>query len=152
MPGGEPDGAALEPAIDLDVIRSFAVEIPFLKEIDTRIDTLERGRCRLSLPWQDKLVGDPVSRVIHGGVITTLLDSASGMAVFSMIPKVMQIATLDLRIDYLRPAVPDHGIRAEAECYRLSRNVAFVRGRAFQDPDKQVASSLATFMLESSTL
>ena len=151
MPGNERHTQEA-PAVDLSVIRQFSAEIPFQKAIGTRIDLLERGRCRLSLPWKEELVGNPITGVVHGGVITTLLDSASGMSVFSIIPKVMQIATLDLRIDYLRPAAPHRDICAEAECYRLSRSVAFVRGRAFQDSGEEIASSLATFMLESSAL
>jgi uncharacterized protein (TIGR00369 family) len=150
-----PDKAPLDgdgPAIALEIIQQFAAEIPFLKALSTRIVDLERGVCRLSLPWQDDIVGDPSTGIVHGGVITTLLDSASGMAVFSVIPRVMQIATLDLRIDYLRSAAPGSDIIAEADCYRLSKNVAFVRGRAFQGTDREVASSMATFMLESSAL
>lgn len=151
MPGADAIKRA-EPAIALEVIRQFAVEIPFLKALDVQIDSIERGRCNLSLPWRGELVGDTTTGIVHGGVITTLLDSASGMAVFSVIPRVMQIATLDLRIDYLRPATPEGLISAEADCYRLSRSIAFVRGRAYQGEDREIASSLATFMLESSAL
>ena len=141
-----------EPAIALEIIQQLAEEIPFLKALSTKVVDLERGRCCLSLPWQEDLVGDRSTGVVHGGVITTLLDSASGMAVFSVIPRVMQVATLDLRIDYLRPAMPRIDIMGEATCYRLSKNVAFVRGRAFQESDCEIASSLATFMLDSSAL
>ncbi|MEQ8247198.1 MAG: PaaI family thioesterase [Alphaproteobacteria bacterium] len=141
-----------EPAIALDLIKSFGAEIPFLKALETRIDFLDRGRCGLSLDWRENLVGDAATGVVHGGVISTLLDSASGMAVFSVIPRVMQVATLDLRIDYLRPALPRVAIKAEADCYRLSNNIAFVRGRAYQEADREIASGLATFMLDSSAL
>ena len=150
-----PDASQLapgEPAIALEIIRQFVAEIPFLKALSATVLGLERGRCCLSLPWQAGLVGDHSTGIIHGGVITTLLDSASGAAVFSAIPRVMQIATLDLRVDYLRPAMPRVDIMGEASCYRLSKNVAFVRGRAFQESDREIASCLATFMLESSTL
>mgnify|MGYP002631997177 CR=1 FL=1 len=141
-----------EPAIALDIIKQFGGEIPFLKALSTTVDFLDRGRCGLSLPWGENLVGDASTGTVHGGVITTLLDSASGMAVFSVVPRLMQIATLDLRIDYLRPGAPHIDIKAEADCYRISKNVAFVRGRAFQDGDREIASSLATFMLDSSSL
>lgn len=151
MASAEPQNTT-EPAIALEIIQQFAAEIPFLKALSASVEAIERGRCRLSLPWQEHLVGDTSTGIVHGGVITTLLDSASGTAVFSVIPRVMQIATLDLRIDYLRPALPNADIVAEAECYRLSKNIAFVRGRAFQESDREIASSLATFMLASSTL
>ena len=150
-----PDPIQLAPgeqAIALEIIRQFVAEIPFLKALSATVVELERCRCCLSLPWRAGLVGEQSTGIIHGGVITTLLDSASGAAEFSAIPRVMQIATLDLRVDYLRPAMPRVDIMAEASCYRLSKNVAFVRGRAFQESDREIASCLATFMLESSTL
>ena len=75
-----------EPAIALEIIQQLAEEIPFLKALSTKVVDLERGRCCLSLPWQEDLVGDRSTGIVHGGVITTLLDSASGMAVFSGYP------------------------------------------------------------------
>ncbi|WP_205700932.1 PaaI family thioesterase [Jeongeupia sp. USM3] len=56
------------------------------------------------------------------------------------------IATLDLRIDYLRPAKPDAPIFCTAECYRLTEHIAFTRATAFQDDiAKPVAYAVATF-------
>ncbi len=58
------------------------------------------------------------------------------------------IATLDLRIDYMKPATPGKDLLARAECYKLTRNVAFVRGVAYHDdPSDPIATSVATFML-----
>jgi uncharacterized protein (TIGR00369 family) len=100
------------------------------------------------LPYREDLIGDPVRRVVFGGVITTLLDHASGLAVFCSLPELTAIATLDLRIDYLRAAEPGADLVGRAECYKLGANVAFVRGTAWdRSPDDPFASVLATMMV-----
>lgn len=114
------------------------------------IKVVEIGPCfaTLQLPWSEDLVGDPVRGVVFGGVITTLLDQASGIAVQCSLYEFKRIATLDLRIDYLRAAEPGHDLNAEVECYKVTNNVAFVRGIAWdRDRSDPFASMLATFML-----
>jgi uncharacterized protein (TIGR00369 family) len=114
------------------------------------------GVALMCVPYDRKLVGNPATGVLHGGVITSALDSASGAAVGSALSQARgagqegwrPIATLDLRIDYMKPAVPGRDLFARAECYKLTRNVAFVRGTAYHDdPSDPIATSVATFML-----
>jgi len=107
-------------------------------------------RCRLKLPYAEHLVGDPDTGIIHGGVITALLDNASGWAVRGdeAWDPASGMATLDLRIDYMRSALPNIDLIADAECYKITRSVAFVRAIAHQgDIEDLVASSVASFML-----
>jgi uncharacterized protein (TIGR00369 family) len=111
---------------------------------------VETSPCRATvrLPWREELVGDPLRGVVFGGVITTLLDQASGLAVQCSLPEFKTIATLDLRIDYLRSAEKGQDLIASVECYKLTNNVAFVRGSAFdRSADDPFASTLATFMI-----
>ena len=106
--------------------------------------------CTVRVPYAEHLVGDPDTGTIHGGVITATLDNASGWAVRCHQEWVddMSMATLDLRIDYMRPAEPYKDLMVQAECYKLSKNIAFVRAVAYQDDvNDQVATSVATFML-----
>jgi len=102
----------------------------------------------LELPYDPKLVGNPDTGTIHGGAITALLDACSGRAVFAALPQPVPIATLDLRIDYLKPAEPGKPVFARATCHKLTRNVAFTRAVAYQDdPEDVIAHSVGTFML-----
>ena len=140
------------PAIDSDAVAQMSGALPFVRAVGAEVVSVTPGVGKMKLAWRENLVGDPRSGLLHGGVITTLLDNASGMAVFSSLREVMQIATLDLRIDYLRPPVPRRDIQAEATCYRITRTVPFVRGRAYQEPGGDIAASLATFILASSEM
>lgn len=140
------------PAIEAAAVAQMSAALPFVRALGAEVVSVTPGVGKMKLAWREDLVGDPRSGVLHGGVITTLLDNASGMAVFSSLREIMQIATLDLRIDYLRPPVPKQDIHAEATCYRMTRAIAFVRGRAYQEPGGDIAASLITFMLASSGL
>ena len=102
-------------------------------------------------PYRPEIVGDPETGVIAGGVVTTLLDHASDQAVHAAMETFTSIATLDLRIDYMRAAEPGLDVMARAHCYKLTRSVAFVRAVAYdRDPEDPVATGQATFMLDSS--
>jgi acyl-coenzyme A thioesterase PaaI-like protein len=81
-------------------------------------------------------------------VITALLDTLCGAVVMAAVAEGTPLATLDLRIDYLHPATPEETIRASAECYKVTANVAFVRGLAYHEAiDDPIAHCAGTFML-----
>jgi len=102
----------------------------------------------LRISYRSELVGDPARAVVFGGVVTALLDQAAGLAVGCSMEQPRAIATIDLRIDYLRAAEPGRDIYGQARCYKATRNVAFVRAVAYDaDVDDPFASCLATFML-----
>jgi uncharacterized protein (TIGR00369 family) len=104
----------------------------------------------VKVPYRDDLVGDPDTGVIAGGVVTTLLDHTCARAVAKKLTEETSIATLDLRIDYMRPSKPGKDILATAYCYKTTRSVAFVRAVAYdEDPSDPVASAQGTFMLNS---
>jgi uncharacterized protein (TIGR00369 family) len=113
-----------------------------------RIDRAERGEAWSSLPYQSVFVGDIESGVIHGGVVTAMLDESCGMAVQLALDGSRAIATLDLRIDYQKPAKPGLEIKAHSVCYHVTRSIAFVRATAYQETeDDPVATAAACFMV-----
>ena len=137
-------------ALDPDAVARFSEAIPHIRALGATVVTAGGGFGKMRLKWRPEFVGDTRTGVLHGGVVTTLLDNASGIAVFSALTEIMQVATLDLRIDYLKPAEPEVDLVAEATCYKVTRHIAFVRGRAYQEPGGDVATSSASFMLASS--
>lgn len=121
--------------------------VPHIRELGITLVDAGHGEVTLGLPYQKRLIGDPDTGVLAGGVITTLIDSAGGAAVFAALGSFQPIATLDLRIDYLKPATPGRDLLAHAHCYRLTRWIAFVRGVAFHDDRSDpIAHCAATFM------
>ncbi len=114
------------------------------------IEAVETGPCFavMKLPYRHELVGDPARGVVFGGVITTLIDQASGLAVACSMEELTAIATIDLRIDYLRAAEPGKDLYTRSECYKLTRNIAFVRASAWDiDIHNPFATCQATFMV-----
>ncbi len=102
----------------------------------------------MMLPYRPEIVGDPVRKVVFGGAITTLLDHASGLCVACSLQVLEAIATIDLRVDYLRAAEPGRDLYARTECFRLTRTAAFVRGLAWdKDPSDPFATSIGAFMI-----
>jgi uncharacterized protein (TIGR00369 family) len=102
----------------------------------------------LALPWREELVGVPETGFLASGAIVSLIDTASGTSIWITQDKLAPIVTVDLRLDYLRPAVKGETIIARCECVKLTRRIAFVRGVAHGgDEARPIALSAATFML-----
>jgi uncharacterized protein (TIGR00369 family) len=121
---------------------------PHAKELGMKFVAIDKGLATLSLPYNVALIGDPRSRVIAGGAVTTVLDQACGLAAIAGFDGFAQLATLSLRIDYQRAATPGDTVIAEAVCYKTTRHVAFIRAIAHDgDPDDPVATAQAAFML-----
>ncbi|NQU57968.1 MAG: PaaI family thioesterase [Rhodospirillales bacterium] len=135
---------------DMKQLTKMFEAIPHCRELGLTITSLAPGKASLSLGYQDRLAGNPETGVVHGGVISTLLDTIAGLTAMSAVPATTPVATLDLRIDYLKPARPGMTIFAEADCFRLTSSVAFVRAAAHHgDNTDPIAHCMATFMLNS---
>ncbi|MEY4578426.1 MAG: hypothetical protein RL701_3129 [Pseudomonadota bacterium] len=131
----------------------FATMSPHMRQLGFQVLSIKGGVCVAMLPYSDDLIGDPVSKVLHGGVVTSLLDTTGGAAVLSAVGMPVPLATLDLRIDYLRASTPGAAIHARVECYKTTYNVAFTRGIAYdRDESDPVASMAGTYMLRTQTV
>jgi len=128
--------------------RTFVDHIPYNRALGLKALEVDRATALFLLPYDAKLVGNPDTGVLHGGAITGLVDACCGAAVFAALTEWGSIATLDLRIDYLRGGDPGRDIKCRAHCYRITRNVAFTRAVAYHDDENDpIATSMGTFML-----
>lgn len=103
----------------------------------------------MALPWRPELVGDPETGHMHGGALITLADSSGALAVYATLPPGSPIATLDLRLDYLKPARKGVNLVCHAECYKSTRKVSFMRAEIREmdgESDDPVAVATGTYI------
>ncbi|GFE65456.1 PaaI family thioesterase [Litoreibacter roseus] len=133
----------------LHIARRFIEAIPHSKALGMEVEEIANGKAVISMPFDPRLIGDPETGVIHGGAVSALMDTCCGAAVMSHPDGAIATATIDLRIDYMRPATPGQRIRARAECYHVTRSVAFVRATALDEDDSRpVAAATGAFTFQ----
>lgn len=133
----------------LDSANLLLAGTPLAEALGFITETIAPGAVTIALPYDPRLVGEPATGVIHGGAISVLMDTAGGGSVMSWGGDIAATATLNLRIDYMRPATPGQTIRAEAVCRHMTRNVAFVRITATDDDtSRPVAEGTGVFTVE----
>lgn len=131
----------------LRIIEAFA-HLPHCRELGINVVELHHGHGLMYVPYDKKMIGNPTTGALHGGVITALMDTIGAVVVMASVPTGTPLATLDLRIDYLRPAAAGRDIFASAECYKTTAHVAFVRGIAYQETFRDpLAHCASTYML-----
>jgi len=116
-----------------------------------QLDRAAPGEAWTSLPFRPVFIGDTERGVLHGGVITAMLDESCGMAVELALDGTRAIATLNLRIDYQKPAIAGLDVRAHSICTRVARSIAFVHSTTYEvSEDDPVATATACFMIGAS--
>jgi len=122
---------------------------PQMRDIGLQIVSVDASRGTMMLPPRADWLGDPQRDLMHTGPVIVLADSACGIAVGAALQlRKITYATLDLRLDWLRPASAQRPVYCEAHCYRITRSVAFIRAEVWQDDRSQpVASAQSAFML-----
>ncbi|MCP4210674.1 MAG: PaaI family thioesterase [Halieaceae bacterium] len=132
----------------LRVVKMMGEFIPHTSGLGVELHSIEDGELTLRLPYQQQLVGDAETGVLHSGALTVLLDQTLGLSAVcsnDIAPSVTP--TLDLRIDHLGIAPPGSDIFATGKVLRATRKILFVDGFAWCDaPDKPIARATGTWV------
>ena len=133
----------------LDSLAGLLVDgSPHAQALGFKLVRVSPGEAVIRAPYQTESIGDPETGVMHGGVVTALLDHACGTAAFAGLGGDQAVATLDLRLDYMRPAKPGLDVIAEARTVKVSGLIAFVSAIAHDgDESDPVATAHAAFMV-----
>lgn len=137
--------------MEIDTFARQVIEaLPFARALGMRLDRIEAGRAEISMPWDERLVGDPRTGVIHGGAVSALMDTTAGASVMARPDGTGITATIDLRIDYMRPARSGQRLTCKAHCYNATRTVAFVRATTHDEDETAgpVATAIGAFTFE----
>ncbi len=122
--------------------------VGIMGELGAMIESLDPDEIRVRVPFQPVMVGDTGWNVIHSGLLMILLDSLCGISIIQKMAAPTSIATLDLRVDYLRAVPANEDMYVTASCYKIGRNVGFSRGAIYtSDPADPAAIANGTFML-----
>jgi uncharacterized protein (TIGR00369 family) len=134
--------------IDVEKGLGFFKKIPHVNFLGIDYEGVNGNEVMLRMPYSEMIVGNPDTGVIHGGSITTLLDTCCGFAMSWARGKIEPNPTLDLRIDHMTAATAKRDIIGKAEVFRMTSNIVFIRGEAVEDITGTVlAHAIATFMI-----
>lgn len=154
---GNEDANQLDPGLE-NAIHGFFEQIPFNKMLGMKIGYVGRDRIEVKIPMNENLVGNFIHGILHGGVISSVLDVAGGcMAVLGAAERskdlpaekrrevLSKIGTIDIRIDYLRPGRGNH-FTASARLLRTGNKVAVTRMEMHNDSGELIALGSGTYL------
>ena len=133
-------------SLRVDRVRRFITTLNQACTLGLTVENAKKGELVLRLPYSNFIVGNPDTGVIHGGAITTLMDTTSGSVILCALDDFELCPTLDLRVDYMRPAQPHRAVFARAQTYKITRNIIFTRCEAYQNSGETIANCVGTFM------
>ncbi|MDN4502189.1 thioesterase family protein [Alteromonadaceae bacterium BrNp21-10] len=141
------------------VAQVFQEKMPFNQLLGMQISQLDQNKVEIRLPWQDQLMGNPLLKILHGGVTAAILDTVGGlMAIMETVrlmpvvdlsefqKRISKMSTIDMRVDYLLPGKGEEFI-ATAEVIRKGARVAVVRMELHNQNGDHIAFGTGTYMV-----
>jgi len=134
----------------------FEESVPFNRVLGLKVESIDRDAPQLRFDMRPELIGNPRRQILHGGVISAVLDVAAGFAVHLQVSRnrlanqesgqFPGIGTIDLRVDYLRPGRGNHFV-ATGRVVRLGNRVAVAHTEMVNDAGELIATGGAAYMV-----
>lgn len=125
----------------------FGTHHPLFSAFKIDIDLIGNGHAVMRMPFSDALADR--RGALHRGALVTLLDTTCGLAIFSALTSLKPIATIDLRVDFLRLIPPAAELKAVVDCVGTTETVAYIIGRAFAgEGDELIATVAGSFAID----
>ena len=146
--------------LQLFVSDFFNQHMPFNQLLGLTISQTDNFAAQVHFDWHDKLMGNPVRKILHGGVIAAVLDTVGSIAallygieqldnaeaVQAFYAQLPYGGTLDMRVDYLRPGKGEHFL-ATAQVLRRGNKVAVCRMDLHNQSEVHIATGTATYII-----
>lgn len=128
------------------VMRDFLPNSPFVGHVGIELVDLDDGRAVLALPFREEVV--TIGKVVHGGAVATLIDTAAMAAAWAgaEVPDELRGATVSLSVNYLAPA-DGRDVTASARVVRRGRRLVNVHVDVHTGDGTQVAVAIVTYQI-----
>lgn len=135
------------PRVRQRIAAHFYEDVQYNQALGMELLSIDPDPVHAKIAYRESFLGDVAGGLWHTSVATALADAVCGLTTLLSLPEGDMVATLDLRMDYLRPAVAEIDLYAMAELQHLTRSVAFTRATLYQqDGERPTALCTAAFM------
>lgn len=124
--------------------KTASEDSPYWKLIGLKEVSLNNGSSLIELPVKYEITQR--RGTVHGGVIASMVDSAAGAAIRSLLEPNQQVVTVEMKLNYIRPVKGDR-IIGRGKVINLGNTLAVAEANIISDEDNIIASGMATFMV-----
>ena len=134
-------------------------KMPFNKHIGIEVQSVSLDSVEVKVPMKDDLVGNYEQHILHGGVISAVIDlsggivaqlhalkNMKGLTIVEMRDKHAVIGTTNIRVDYLRPGRGDYFI-FKSKMIRTGKKIAVIVTDVFNDKDQHIAMGTSSYLI-----
>ena len=127
----------------VEALKTIVGTSPFPKHMAMKLRDIAFDRCEVVLDLGQCHL-QPFG-IVHGGVIATLIDTATFWSAFLRLPQDSGLVNVDLKLNYLGPAVKGR-LRAEGICLRPGRSISYAEAKVFDEDGSLIAHGTSTLM------
>ncbi|MFA4917531.1 MAG: thioesterase family protein [Syntrophales bacterium] len=135
------------------LLQTYANQVPFYKLLGFTLDSFDAENVCIRFPWREEFLGNPLTKLMHGGVISAILDTVGGFVLhvhYASCPmfseKLARISTIDLHVDYLLPGRGCQFI-ASGNILRIGKKVAVIRTELQNEEQKLIAAATGKYIV-----